>query len=50
MGGHGGYESHDLDSDILGEVGLINGLAAALANGEGSPGGQHTDTGSDCGR
>jgi hypothetical protein len=45
----GGCKSHDLNIDILGEVGILNGLAGNLLNGEGSPGGQHTDFGSDCG-
>ncbi|MER6267833.1 hypothetical protein [Streptomyces sp900105755] len=49
-GGHGGgCRSHDLNIDILGEVGIANGLAANLINGEGSPGAQFTDIGSDCG-
>ena len=50
-GGHGGgCRSHDFNLDILGEVGIANGLAANLLNGEGSPGAQFTDLGSDCGR
>ncbi|MEV7239698.1 hypothetical protein ACWDXT_11060 [Streptomyces sp. NPDC003236] len=49
-GGHGGgCRSHDFNLDILGEVGVLNGLGANLINGEGSPGGQFTDIGSDCG-
>jgi hypothetical protein len=44
----GGCKSHDLDLDILGEVGIANGLAGNLANGEGSPGAQFTHVGSDC--
>ncbi|MEU9155785.1 hypothetical protein AB0D59_35870 [Streptomyces sp. NPDC048417] len=49
MGGGGGCKSHDLDLDILGEVGILNGLGGNLINGEGSPGAQVTDIGSDCG-
>ncbi|MER6433857.1 hypothetical protein ABT272_40070 [Streptomyces sp900105245] len=49
-GGHGGgCKSHDLNIDILGEVGVLNGLGGNLFNGEGSPGGQFTDIGSECG-
>lgn len=48
-GGHGGCRSHDMNIDILGEVGILNGLAGNLINGEGSPGGQFTDMGHDCG-
>ncbi|WP_046730658.1 hypothetical protein [Streptomyces humi] len=51
QGGHhgGGCRSHDFNLDILGEVGIANGLAGNLLNGEGSPGAQFTDMGSDCG-
>ncbi|MEV5803315.1 hypothetical protein [Streptomyces collinus] len=45
----GGCKSHDLNIDILGEVGVLNGLGGNLLNGEGSPGGQYTDIGSECG-
>ncbi|MEU2420070.1 hypothetical protein ABZ619_03235 [Streptomyces sp. NPDC007851] len=48
-GHHGGCRSHDFNLDILGEVGIANGLAGNLLNGEGSPGAQFTDIGSDCG-
>ncbi|MEV6763900.1 hypothetical protein AB0N16_25345 [Streptomyces sp. NPDC051105] len=48
MGGGGGCKSHDLNIDILGEVGILNGLGGNLINGEGSPGAQVTDFGSDC--
>ncbi|MFJ8489146.1 hypothetical protein ACIRBZ_12385 [Streptomyces sp. NPDC094038] len=48
--GGGGCRSHDLNLDILGNVGILNGLAGNLINGEGSPGAQVTDLGSDCGR
>lgn len=44
----GGCRSHDLNIDILGQVGILNGLGANLINGEGSPGAQVTDIGSDC--
>ncbi|MEV7320353.1 hypothetical protein [Streptomyces sp. NPDC093970] len=44
----GGCRSHDLNVDILGEVGILNGLGGNLLNGEGSPGAQATDIGSDC--
>lgn len=51
-GGHGGggCKSHDFNIDILGEVGLANGLAGDLLNGHGSPGAQSTEIGSDCGQ
>ncbi|WP_406438690.1 hypothetical protein OHB00_28080 [Streptomyces sp. NBC_00631] len=49
-GGHGGCRSHDFNLDILGNVGIANGLAGNLLNGEGSPGAQITDLGSDCDR
>ena len=39
-------KSHDLNLDILGEVGLLNGLAGGLVNGEGDPGAQATSQGS----
>ncbi|MEU0337221.1 hypothetical protein [Streptomyces sp. NPDC006193] len=45
----GGCTSHDLNIDILGEVGVLNGLGGNLLNGEGSPGAQFTDIGSECG-
>ncbi|WEO93503.1 hypothetical protein A6P39_005420 [Streptomyces sp. FXJ1.172] len=46
----GGCRTHNLNIDILGEVGVLNGLAGNLINGEGSPGGQFTDMGTDCDR
>ncbi|MFK0282475.1 hypothetical protein ACIQVL_18685 [Streptomyces sp. NPDC090499] len=49
-GGGGGCRSHDLNLDVLGEVGILNGALSNLINGEGSPGAQITDLGSDCGR
>ncbi|KAB1989387.1 MULTISPECIES: hypothetical protein [Streptomyces] len=39
-------KSHDLNLDVLGEVGVLNGLAGNLLNGEGNPGGQATSLGS----
>ncbi|MEW2509111.1 hypothetical protein [Streptomyces sp. NPDC046870] len=41
--------SHDLNLDILGEVGIGNGLGGNLANGEGNPGAQATHLGSTMG-
>lgn len=41
--------SHDMNIDVLGGVGLINGLAGNALNGEGSPGAQPTHLGSDMG-
>ncbi|MFF6993775.1 hypothetical protein ACFY93_02245 [Streptomyces sp. NPDC008313] len=38
--------SHDLNIDILGEVGILNGLAGNLLGGEGNPGAQATHQGS----
>ncbi len=46
--GHGHCHSHDLDVSILGQVGLLNGLAGNLANGEGHPGGQYQHVGGGC--
>ncbi|MGC9536207.1 hypothetical protein [Streptomyces sp. UG1] len=46
--GHGHCHSHDFNIDILGQVGLLNGLAGNLLNGEGHPGAQFNDVGSDC--
>ncbi|MFE1288563.1 hypothetical protein [Streptomyces sp. NPDC058751] len=39
-------KSHDLNVDILGNVGIANGLGGNLLNGEGDPGGQATSLGS----
>ncbi|MFJ9849610.1 hypothetical protein [Streptomyces sp. NPDC101150] len=41
--------SHDLNVDVLGEVGVLNGVAANLLNGEGAAGSQHTPIGSSMG-
>ncbi|MEV0369268.1 hypothetical protein AB0I10_05520 [Streptomyces sp. NPDC050636] len=38
--------SHDMNIDVLGGVGLVNGLGGNLLNGEGSPGAQPTNLGS----
>ncbi|AYN41270.1 hypothetical protein D9753_22965 [Streptomyces dangxiongensis] len=38
--------SHDLNLDVLGEVGVLNGLGGNLLNGEGNPGAQATHLGS----
>ncbi|WP_405583249.1 hypothetical protein [Streptomyces sp. NBC_01092] len=46
--GHGHCKSHDLNVDVLGQVGLLNGLAGNLANGEGHPGAQFNNVGSSC--
>ncbi|MFG2136890.1 hypothetical protein [Streptomyces sp. NPDC048650] len=58
-GGHGGGDfkivqssqckSHDLNLDVLGEVGILNGLLGNALNGEGSPGAQSTHLGSTMG-
>ncbi|MET8168549.1 hypothetical protein ABZT34_30590 [Streptomyces sp. NPDC005329] len=42
-------ESHDLNLDVLGQVGIGNGLGGNLLNGEGNPGAQSTDIGSTMG-
>ncbi|MFI9047576.1 hypothetical protein [Streptomyces sp. NPDC053427] len=41
--------SHDTNVDILGEVGIANGLGGNLLGGEGSPGAQSTTLGSSMG-
>jgi len=49
-GGHGGgCKSHDFNIDILGNVNVGGGALGNWFNGEGNPGGQYTDIGSDCG-
>ena len=56
-GGHGGFgamqssncKSHDLNVDVLGEVGILNGLLGNGLNGEGDPGAQGTHIGSTMG-
>ena len=42
-------QSHDLNLDLLGEVGVLNGLAGNALNGEGNPGAQATSLGSNMG-
>ncbi|MEW2626050.1 hypothetical protein [Streptomyces sp. NPDC048106] len=42
-------KSHDLNVDILGEVGILNGVAGNVLGGEGNPGGQATGLGSSLG-
>ncbi|MGP4043303.1 hypothetical protein [Streptomyces sp. 2A115] len=42
-------KSHDLNLDILGQVGLLNGLLGSALNGEGNPGAQDTHIGSSMG-
>ncbi|HEV3379640.1 MAG TPA: hypothetical protein VG142_01435 [Trebonia sp.] len=37
--------SHDLNIDVLGQVGLLNGLLGNALNGEGAPGAQSTGLG-----
>ncbi|MEU1405535.1 hypothetical protein ABZ471_24785 [Streptomyces sp. NPDC005728] len=41
--------SHDMNIDVLGNVGAINGLLGNALNGEGSPGAQPSHLGSDMG-
>ncbi|MGW0755047.1 hypothetical protein ACWD1Y_00875 [Streptomyces sp. NPDC002814] len=41
--------SHDMNIDILGSIGVINGALGNALNGEGNPGAQPTDLGSDMG-
>ena len=42
-------KSHDLNLDVLGEVGILNGLLGSALNGEGDPGAQNTHLGSTMG-
>ncbi|MFE0187034.1 MULTISPECIES: hypothetical protein [unclassified Streptomyces] len=49
-GGHGNWcRSHDLNVDVLGQVGILNGLLGNALNGEGGPGGQFGGVGSSMG-
>lgn len=56
-GEHGGWgamqsancKSHDLNLDVLGEVGILNGALGNALNGEGDPGAQGTHIGSTMG-
>lgn len=41
--------SHDLNADVLGEVGIANGLGGNLLNGEGNSGAQESSMGSTMG-
>ncbi|MGV4981893.1 hypothetical protein ACWC0C_07275 [Streptomyces sp. NPDC001709] len=41
--------SHDMNIDVLGSVGAVNGLAGNILNGEGNPGAQESHLGSDMG-
>ncbi|MCX4881992.1 MULTISPECIES: hypothetical protein [unclassified Streptomyces] len=48
-GSHGGgCKSHDMNIDILGQVGVLNGLLGNALNGEGNPGAQVAPVGSHC--
>ncbi|MFG2395572.1 hypothetical protein [Streptomyces lydicus] len=48
-GGHGHWcKTHDLNIDILGQVGILNGLLGNALNGEGNPGAQFDGVGSSC--
>lgn len=56
--GHGGSatvmqssncRSHDLNLDLLGEVGILNGALGSALNGEGDPGAQSSHVGSTMG-
>ncbi|MFE9607964.1 hypothetical protein [Streptomyces sp. NPDC006012] len=42
-------KSHDLNLDLLGEVGVLNGALGNALGGEGNPGAQATDIGSTMG-
>ncbi|MCC5477428.1 hypothetical protein [Streptomyces barringtoniae] len=42
-------KSHDLNVDVLGEVGILNGVLGNALNGEGDPGAQDTHIGSSMG-
>ncbi|KUL21703.1 MULTISPECIES: hypothetical protein [Streptomyces] len=42
-------KSHDLNLDVLGQVGILNGLLGNALNGEGNAGGQDTHLGSTMG-
>jgi len=42
----GGCRSHDLNIDILGQVGILNGALGNVLNGEGNAGGQNNHVGS----
>ncbi|MFJ8631496.1 hypothetical protein [Streptomyces sp. NPDC093568] len=42
-------KSHDLNLDVLGQVGILNGALGSALNGEGDPGAQATHLGSTMG-
>ncbi|WP_210583648.1 hypothetical protein [Streptomyces sp. GESEQ-35] len=42
-------KSHDLNVDVLGQVGVLNGVLGNALNGEGNAGGQDTHIGSSMG-
>ncbi|MEV8016718.1 hypothetical protein AB0O76_10295 [Streptomyces sp. NPDC086554] len=42
-------KSHDLNVDVLGQVGILNGVLGNALNGEGNPGAQDTHLGSSMG-
>ncbi|MFE5400634.1 hypothetical protein ACFQ9Z_04380 [Streptomyces sp. NPDC056580] len=42
-------KSHDLNLDLLGNVGLLDGVLGNAANGEGNPGAKNTHNGSTMG-
>ncbi|ELS57849.1 hypothetical protein [Streptomyces viridochromogenes] len=42
-------KSHDLNVDVLGQVGVLNGVLGNALNGEGNSGGQDTHIGSSMG-
>ncbi len=42
-------KSHDLNADVLGQVGVLNGVLGNALGGEGNPGGQATGVGSSMG-
>ncbi|WEB44742.1 MULTISPECIES: hypothetical protein [Streptomyces] len=46
---HNSCRTHDLNVDVLGEVGVLNGLLANALGGEGSPSAQATSMGSSIG-
>ncbi|WP_328555063.1 MULTISPECIES: hypothetical protein [unclassified Streptomyces] len=46
---HSSCQSHDLNLDVLGQVGIGNGLGGNLLGGEGNPGAQKTSLGSSAG-
>ncbi|MEU8753931.1 hypothetical protein PGH47_16375 [Streptomyces sp. HUAS 31] len=46
--GHGGCKSHDMNIELLSNIGVLPGLAGNALNGEGNPGAMYNDIGSDC--